>query len=179
MDKNLNPLKSRLIQYIEYKGVSREKFFQSVGLSLANFKGQALKSSLSTDSLIKILYLNKDLNAEWLLLEEGKMIKEQIPFDKKLQPFDNFSQVQEEKANYFKQEQKHEQQIARAVDINDIGKEMLLYDKIATLEQRLKDREELITEMRYTISMQKEVIESLRENFSAKNSSTPTTTIKQ
>lgn len=177
MDKNLNPLKIRLIQYIEYKGVSREKFFQSVGLSLANFKGKALESSLSTDSLIKILYLNKDLNAEWLLLEEGKMIKEEIPFDKKTLPFDKFSQVQENKANYLKQEQKQEQ-IARAIEIHDIGK-TLLHDKIAMLEQRIKDREELITEMRYTISMQKEVIASLRDNFSAKNSSTPTTTTQK
>ena len=103
MDKNLNPIKRRLFQYIEYKGVSREKFFHSVGLSLANFKGKALESSLSTDSLVKILNLNKDLNSDWLLLEDGEMLKKEIPLDKKDIPLDRFyqqNQVAEEQVQY-------------------------------------------------------------------------------
>ena len=146
MDKNLNPIKGRLIQYIEYKGVSREKFFSSVGLSLANFKGKALESSLSTDSLVKILNLNKDLNSDWLLLEEGNMLKESIPLDKKDIPLDRFyqqDQVAEEQAQYNNNQT----------------------SKINSLIEVITQKDLLIQDLRYTIQLQKELIETSRNVF--------------
>lgn len=109
-------------------------------------------------------------------LREQKFSNENIPFDKFQVPFDKFSQMQEMKVNYLNKEQKQEQFI-RVTELTT--RENHLHEKIALLEQRLKDREELIAELRHNIAMQKEVIDTLKENFSPKNSSTPTTTIKK
>lgn len=169
-------ISSRIIDLMGYLSIKPAELAREIGVSkgrVSNILTQ--KNNPDLEFCARILSKYRMFNFEWLVMGEGPMLKP-LPFDKKLQPFDNFSQVQEEKANYFKQEQKQEQWIS-GTELYNVEK--VLRDKIDTLEKRLKDREELITEMKYTITMQKEVIENLKENFSAKNSSTPTTTIKQ
>ena len=46
--------------------------------------------------------------------------------------------------------------------------------KIELLEQRLRDKDDQIKDLRYTITMQKETIEALKDQFSRKNDSSPT-----
>ncbi len=80
MDKNLNNIKTRILQYIDYKRITREKFFSNLGLSVQNFKGKALESALSADSMVKILSIHDDINPDWLMYGEGEMIKSVQPF---------------------------------------------------------------------------------------------------
>ena len=65
-------VKEKIIQYIEYKKVSKNSFEKSIGVSksyLGNTK------SISADVLHKICIVYSDLSAEWLLRDQGSMIK--------------------------------------------------------------------------------------------------------
>ncbi len=61
--------------YIDFKGIGRTEFFETIGISPSNFKGVAKQSELGSDKVAKILATYADLSAEWLLLDEGDMIK--------------------------------------------------------------------------------------------------------
>lgn len=73
MDKILSPIKGRLLNYLETKGISRETFYRETGISASNFKGTGLRSELGGDKIAKILRLYPDLNSEWLLTGQGGM----------------------------------------------------------------------------------------------------------
>ncbi len=75
MDKIFTPIKGRFLKYLDYKGISKEKFFTSAGIASSNFKGSGAKSELGGDKLVKILSACDDLNAEWLITGKGKMLK--------------------------------------------------------------------------------------------------------
>lgn len=69
-------IKDRILYFAENKGISKQKFFQELELNYGNFKGNAKKSALSTDSLVKILSKYPSVNPDWLLFGEGVMEKE-------------------------------------------------------------------------------------------------------
>lgn len=69
-------IKERILYLAENKGISKQKFFQELDLNYGNFKGNAKKSALSTDSLVKILSKYPSVNSDWLLFGEGVMEKE-------------------------------------------------------------------------------------------------------
>lgn len=65
-------VKEKIIQYIEYKKISKNSFEKSIGVSksyLGNTK------SISADVLNKICIVYSDVSAEWLLRDQGSMIK--------------------------------------------------------------------------------------------------------
>lgn len=65
-------VKGKIIQYIEYKKISKNSFEKSIGVSksyLGNTK------SISADVLHEICIVYSDLSAEWLLRDQGSMIK--------------------------------------------------------------------------------------------------------
>ncbi|MDL2215446.1 helix-turn-helix transcriptional regulator, partial [Dysgonomonas sp. OttesenSCG-928-M03] len=59
-----------------YKGISKESFYAETSIASSNFKGKGISSELGGDKIAKILTIYNDLNAEWLLVGKGKMIKE-------------------------------------------------------------------------------------------------------
>lgn len=75
MDKIFSPIKKRVIEYVEYKGITKESFYNESGVSASNFKGKGAESELGGDKIAKILSLYDDLNAEWLLTGNGDMTK--------------------------------------------------------------------------------------------------------
>lgn len=79
MDKNLNDIKLRILQFVDFKGLTRDKFFTPIGLGVQNFKGKALESALSADSMIKILSAYPEINPDWLMYGSGKMLKNPLP----------------------------------------------------------------------------------------------------
>lgn len=78
MDKILAPIKQRIIEYIEFKGFEKIKYFESLGVSASNFRSSSLKSEAGGDVIAKILSLNNDLSADWLLMGKDPMLKEKI-----------------------------------------------------------------------------------------------------
>lgn len=68
-----NSVKDRLISFIEYKGLSKNKFEQICGFSKRYVSN--ISVSLQPDKIEKISLNFPELNIEWLLTGEGRMIK--------------------------------------------------------------------------------------------------------
>ena len=66
-------VKDKILTYIKDKGITRADFFEKSGVSESNFKGDAKKSELGCEKLVKILTAYPDLSAEWLLRNNGAM----------------------------------------------------------------------------------------------------------
>lgn len=71
--KNISTQKERIIQFIEYKGISKNKFYIETGISNGVLDK---KSGLSMDTIEKFYSTYPDINPEWLLTGEGEMLKE-------------------------------------------------------------------------------------------------------
>ncbi len=76
MDKIFSPIKARLLQFIEQKDITKESFFAATGVKRANFSGSNAESEIGGEKIIKILTTYPDLNADWLLLGKGSMLRD-------------------------------------------------------------------------------------------------------
>lgn len=66
----------RIVQFIEYKKISKYKFYQETGLSNGFLdKGE----NMGSDKCEKIIYTYPEINPEWLLTGQGAMLKEAKP----------------------------------------------------------------------------------------------------
>lgn len=88
MDEIFTEIKERILQIPDNKGISKEKFFDKLGLSYANFKGKSKKSAIGAGALVEISYQFPDINLEWLITGKGNMIKKE-PTSEKFLPFDD------------------------------------------------------------------------------------------
>lgn len=68
-------IKERVIQLLENKGIAKEKFYEKIGITSANFRGNAKKTPLNSTAIENILSEIPDLNLEWLLTGKGSMLK--------------------------------------------------------------------------------------------------------
>lgn len=68
-------IKERIIQLIEYKGIGKEFFYQKIGMTSANFRGNAKKTPINSNAIENILSEIPDVNLEWLLTGKGTMLK--------------------------------------------------------------------------------------------------------
>lgn len=66
-----SPIKQRILQYIENKGISKYQFYKETGITrgiLDQFNG------LSEDSLSKFIAYAQDISLPWLMIGQGDMI---------------------------------------------------------------------------------------------------------
>ena len=68
-------IKERVLYISESKGITREKFFEDLGITYGNFKGKAKEKALSSDVLAKIIAKYPEISSEWLLTGNGEMLK--------------------------------------------------------------------------------------------------------
>lgn len=73
--KNFSTQKERIMQFIGYKGISKNKFYIETGISNGVLDK---KSGLSMETIEKFYSTYSEINPEWLLTGKGKMLKEQI-----------------------------------------------------------------------------------------------------
>lgn len=66
--------KQRILQFIEYQGISKQFFFNMTGLKRGLLDADKLDSSISDIYLTKILATYPELNPEWLLTGNGDML---------------------------------------------------------------------------------------------------------
>lgn len=64
--------KARIKQFLEYKGISKNKFYVQTGLSVGFLDNG---NSLVVDKLKKVFNTYPELNIEWVVTGEGSMIK--------------------------------------------------------------------------------------------------------
>lgn len=67
-------IKEKILTFLDYKGIRKAEFFESIGIAPSNFKGAAKQTELGGDKIVRILTALPDLSAEWLLRDEGNMI---------------------------------------------------------------------------------------------------------
>lgn len=67
-------IKERILQFIDYKGVVKERFYEKIGMTSANFRGKAKETPINSTAIENILSEFPDLNLEWLITGKGEMI---------------------------------------------------------------------------------------------------------
>lgn len=71
---NFSTQKERILQFIDYKGISKNKFYIETGISNGVLDK---KSGLSMETIEKFYSTYPEINPEWLLTGKGNMFKEQ------------------------------------------------------------------------------------------------------
>lgn len=79
--EEISPTKQKILQYLDFKGISKADFCRQTGFSYENFKGKSLKSDIGGAVLGKIITIYGDISPEWLLTGEGSMLKSDPPSD--------------------------------------------------------------------------------------------------
>ncbi len=70
--KKISIQKERILQFLDYKGISKNKFYQETGIS----NGTLDKSSgLSLETVEKFYTIYPEINPDWLITGKGDMIK--------------------------------------------------------------------------------------------------------
>lgn len=72
--QNIAVIKSRLLEYLDYKGIKRPEFCRNSKISESLFKGIGLKSEIGGDKLVSILSYYPEINPGWLITGEGEML---------------------------------------------------------------------------------------------------------
>lgn len=67
------------MQLLETKGIAKEKFFKDIGSSSSNFRAANAKTPLNSDTISNILTQIPDVNLEWLITGNGKMLNTDSP----------------------------------------------------------------------------------------------------
>lgn len=71
-------LKEKLLNCAQFFGLSKAELARKIGISKSNFVGESLKSELNGASLVKFCEQFPDISAEWLLRDQGPMLKSDI-----------------------------------------------------------------------------------------------------
>jgi len=78
--KEISPIKKRILQYLDYKGISLYKCYKETGIS-KNVLSQP--NGLSEDNLVKFLNKYKDANPIWITIGEESMIRIEVETERK------------------------------------------------------------------------------------------------
>ncbi len=70
----MSEIKSRLALFLEKQGIPKEKFYTDIGMTSANFRGDAKKSPLNSDAIENILSKIPLMNPYWLITGDGEML---------------------------------------------------------------------------------------------------------
>jgi hypothetical protein len=68
--------KERILQFIEYKQISKQKFFSQTGLKRGILDADKLKTSIPDTFVTTIIATYPDLDLTWLLTGKGKMLRQ-------------------------------------------------------------------------------------------------------
>ena len=69
------PVKERIIEYLDFKGISKSEFGREIGVSSAYIS--SMRKSFQPDKIQSIAAKYPDLNLDWLLTGKGSMLKEE------------------------------------------------------------------------------------------------------
>lgn len=67
--------KERILQFIEYKHISKTLFFEKTGIKRGFLDSDKLNQAVSDDHFAKIIANFSDISMEWLLTGKGSMLK--------------------------------------------------------------------------------------------------------
>ena len=76
MDKKETNIKERVVQIAKEQSVSQERFFHSIGMTSANFRGNAKKTPLNSTAIANIVTIYPEVDLHWLVLGETPVTKD-------------------------------------------------------------------------------------------------------
>ena len=68
--------KQRILQFIEYKHISKTLFFEKTGIKRGFLDSDKLNQAVSDDHFAKIIASFSDISMEWLISGNGEMLKD-------------------------------------------------------------------------------------------------------
>lgn len=74
MADKITNIKERILQIPENKGISKESFFNKIGMTYGNFKGKSKETPINSNALVDIIAIYPDINLTWLLTGTGEML---------------------------------------------------------------------------------------------------------
>ena len=77
MDKS-SKIKERILQIADFKGIAKEKFFESISMTYGNFKGKSKLTPINSNAIADIMTIFPEISPEWLLTGKGNMLKEEV-----------------------------------------------------------------------------------------------------
>ena len=72
MENKFTNIKERVVQVAEKQGISKERFFMSIGMTSASFRGKAKETPLNSNAIVNIITKYPETNLHWLLTGEYK-----------------------------------------------------------------------------------------------------------
>jgi hypothetical protein len=71
-------IKERIIYFVENQSIKKKDFFYKVGITSANFRGNAVNTPLNSNTFENIFALYPEINLEWLITGKGNMLKSDV-----------------------------------------------------------------------------------------------------
>jgi len=78
LDNKFSNIKERILYLVEFYKDTRESFFEKIGMTYGNFKGEAKKTPINSNALVNILSIYSEVNPEWLLTGDGPMLRKDM-----------------------------------------------------------------------------------------------------
>lgn len=78
MVNKITNIKDRIIYFIENQKIKKSEFFDKIGMTSANFRGNAKESPLNSATIENIISLYPAVNTDWLITGKGEMLKPDI-----------------------------------------------------------------------------------------------------
>lgn len=72
----MTSIKERLAQILEDERIPKENFYRRIGMTSANFRGNAKKTPLNSEAIENILSELPHINAAWLITGNGSKYTE-------------------------------------------------------------------------------------------------------
>jgi repressor LexA len=73
MENKFTKIKYRVLQIAEHYRINKENFFKRIGMTSANFRGNAKETPLNSNAIENIIANYPEINLQWLLTGEGEM----------------------------------------------------------------------------------------------------------
>lgn len=91
-------IKERVIEIADYKGITKEKFFEILGMTSANFRGSARNTPLNSNAIENILSKFPEISPDWLLTGSGHMLRTEPKksTEEEQSPPDKYDQLEKE-----------------------------------------------------------------------------------
>ena len=146
MVNKFSNIKERILYVSEYYKVSKESFFESIGMTYGNFKGSAKERPLNSDAIVKILSIYTEVDSDWLLTGKGEMLKKEhtdfeIP-EKSWKLLNRINETGDSENNLSKEVEKLSETNERIVKENKLQAKVIegLEFRVATLEKQLSQQ---------------------------------------
>ncbi len=145
--QKFSPIKQRILQFVEYKNISKREFYAKTGISRGTLDNN---SGITEDILTKIFAIYPEISPNWLLTGEGSiLIGEKIR-----QNMDNISASDPEPVNY------HHSTPGEMITRLDADLEALR-SKIEMLERIIESKDETIRALQERIDSQRHFLDML------------------